>query len=559
MKRILTIVLAVILLVTLTSSVYATGSDGNSGRHVVLNPRAIVIIPGLGGTTLENENSYDVWPDVYSMSALACREDGTSINNLTPVIASSAYGAHSVYENLYNELVDEFGLRYDILFLSYDWRMSNDEAIETLEEWIDMFDYQEIILVAHSMGGLVASSFLKNSEYSNLVDKVITIGTPYLGAPAVLHALETGQFFDIDYFVPPSITDDDYRNAVDLELCLGTMRTFNNFPSIYETLPIERGFWPYIRVDDSLLDLVGTQNFLQNCAWGKQSDGSPKQMFNDAIDFHNSLMYNGKHITDLTGYDVYRIYGTGTDTIEQCEYRSSGQSSNYQYRGPILNAIGDGVVPSTSATNNFSTMQISIPFNGVSHNELIDPELAPNVFACIVQIINDTYNAARSAAPEANDRGWLIGYDNKRITVVVDGPGSYLEILSATTIQTADGQQVVRQNNKLYLEQADGTRTEVGTIWQAGSESAMFFMRNENFVFSVNTQVDSVRVEYSDSGYYEKVLTYDTSNASSATVSVSNYDSKNVTCVRNGAGLSAVVSPTELPQDQLFDYKNPNK
>ena len=50
MKKLLSITLVIALLVTLTGSVGATDSAGDFGRHVVLNPRVIVIIPGLGGT-----------------------------------------------------------------------------------------------------------------------------------------------------------------------------------------------------------------------------------------------------------------------------------------------------------------------------------------------------------------------------------------------------------------------------------------------------------------------------------------------------------------------------
>ena len=50
MKEFLSIVLAFALLVTLTGSVGATSLVQSAGRHIVLNTKAIVIIPGLGGT-----------------------------------------------------------------------------------------------------------------------------------------------------------------------------------------------------------------------------------------------------------------------------------------------------------------------------------------------------------------------------------------------------------------------------------------------------------------------------------------------------------------------------
>ena len=60
MKKLLSIALVLAVLVTLTGSVGATDLPQSAGRHIVLNPRAIVIIPGIGGTTLENEDYDDV-------------------------------------------------------------------------------------------------------------------------------------------------------------------------------------------------------------------------------------------------------------------------------------------------------------------------------------------------------------------------------------------------------------------------------------------------------------------------------------------------------------------
>lgn len=59
-------------------------------------------------------------------------------------------------------------------------------------------------------------------------------------------------------------------------------------------------------------------------------------------------------------------------------------------------------------------------------------------------------------------------------------------------------------------------------------------------------------------------LEYNLSDASSATLEVSNYDSKEVYCVKTVSGTAVAyrretISADELPEDQLYDYKNPNK
>ena len=114
------------------------------------------------------------------------------------------------------------------------------------------------------------------------------------------------------------------------------------------------------------------------------------------------------------------------------------------------------------------------------------------------------------------------------------------------------------------VEQNDGTMKEVGTIWESGSESVKFSMRNGDYVFTFTSEPDSITVEYSDSGYYERVMKYDLADTSSARLTVSNYDSKAVCCLRSQRNNTVMYSyetvfAYELPEDQLFDYKNPNK
>ena len=64
---------------------------------------------------------------------------------------------------------------------------------------IDKNNYEEVILVCHSMGGIVGALYMAKCKLDNKdsrVDKFITLGTPYLGSPKALYTLETGNFLD---------------------------------------------------------------------------------------------------------------------------------------------------------------------------------------------------------------------------------------------------------------------------------------------------------------------------------------------------------------------------
>lgn len=141
------------------------------------------------------------------------------------------YGADNTYGPLMQGLQDKFSTKYgkdNIHFFTYDWRMSIDEAGDKLEEFINKKKYDEVIIVAHSMGGLVASSYIQKSEMNrNKVSKLITMGTPYLGAPKALYVLGTGNMFDAE------------KNLV-MAKPLKIMAP--NLISAYELLPTEKYF-----------------------------------------------------------------------------------------------------------------------------------------------------------------------------------------------------------------------------------------------------------------------------------------------------------------------------
>ena len=83
----------------------------------------------------------------------------------------------------------------DLLVFPYDWRLSNDVTARKLEAKIKdrwwsgglpkdkASDEERITIIVHSMGGLVARHFIEVRNGYRLVKKLITVGTPHLGAP----------------------------------------------------------------------------------------------------------------------------------------------------------------------------------------------------------------------------------------------------------------------------------------------------------------------------------------------------------------------------------------
>jgi pimeloyl-ACP methyl ester carboxylesterase len=78
----------------------------------------------------------------------------------------------------------------------YDWRRSVPHAAAQLnglvKEVLSETGAAHVVLVAHSMGGLVAQDYIANATNAEKVSRAVTIGTPYWGAPKSIIALLDG-------------------------------------------------------------------------------------------------------------------------------------------------------------------------------------------------------------------------------------------------------------------------------------------------------------------------------------------------------------------------------
>ncbi|MCR5375573.1 MAG: InlB B-repeat-containing protein [Lachnospiraceae bacterium] len=105
-------------------------------------------------------------------------------------IFGNEYGTESTYEIILNRLRNEFGDQCDVILAGYNWAKSNASSANTLAGYIN--NYDRVILVCHSMGGLVASRYIADNYSQNKVQKAFYIGTPFLGAPKNAYLMTGG-------------------------------------------------------------------------------------------------------------------------------------------------------------------------------------------------------------------------------------------------------------------------------------------------------------------------------------------------------------------------------
>jgi len=103
------------------------------------------------------------------------------------------------YDNLLKEFKESgYVAEKDLFTFPYEWRDSNKvNAVELKEKIKDIKSqthFPKVNVVAHSMGGLLAREYIESDYYDDDVDKLITIGTPHLGAPKDYVTWEAGEF-----------------------------------------------------------------------------------------------------------------------------------------------------------------------------------------------------------------------------------------------------------------------------------------------------------------------------------------------------------------------------
>lgn len=87
-----------------------------------------------------------------------------------------------------------------LFVFAYDWRQDNNDTAIALKDYIGCVKEfykdtgKKIRIITHSMGSLVARRYALLYPNDNDVDKIITIGGPWIGAPKGIYSLETGSF-----------------------------------------------------------------------------------------------------------------------------------------------------------------------------------------------------------------------------------------------------------------------------------------------------------------------------------------------------------------------------
>jgi len=355
-------------------------------------PDVIVLLPGITGSVLKKDGK-TVWGfsgrslgrALFSRgesmsSALSLEGDASDVDDLGDgVVADSLIQDLHLLPGLwkidgYSKVSKAIQQRFDVtpgrnfFEFPYDWRRDNRVSARALarqtHDWLQSWRESasanaQLILIGHSMGGLVSRYFLEVLEGWKDTRALITFGTPFRGSVNSLDTLANGM--KKGPFGLMDLTD-----------------MARSFTSIYQLLPT----YPAYDSGDGTLLKVGETSGIPGVDASRAAD---------ALAFHDEIWEAGQTNRALPewadqGYDLYPIVGTEQKTNQ------SGILA-----GDVVDILttrsgddpgGDGTVPGPSAIPRERDAEKGDMYAATKHGSL---QNADAVLAHLDGRINDFY------------------------------------------------------------------------------------------------------------------------------------------------------------------------
>lgn len=320
----------------------------------------VIIIPGIMGSRLIDANGTLQWPPEFSASSIGSLaklslDSGVALSAVShaPVTAalsntSMHIGSNDTYRELARTLAEEFGAD-NVYFFGYDWRQDLRLSAIELHKFIEQVKYtsndDKVNVVAHSMGGLVLSSYLtlcNTEQKAPSIDVAVTAGTPFGGSEKTT-AIVGGYGDFLDDFIDTSAITGPTAGTLISTLKFTITSVAQSFPSIYTMVPTTS----YAKLGAAMNNAAGASGRV-TAEW---------------------LASN--YTAAFASVEHHNVVGNGKNTLS--EITPAGVESYVD---------GDGTVVYSSACGVFASNTVT--FDGVDHGGLVT---SPDVLARIVEFI----------------------------------------------------------------------------------------------------------------------------------------------------------------------------
>jgi pimeloyl-ACP methyl ester carboxylesterase len=316
----------------------------------------IVLLPGITGSALAKDGR-----DVWALSAgaamraaltlghdiqdLALKEDPADVDDLgdgvtAPRVMSDLHLIPGLWKiDGYTKVADAIKAGFEadpgqnFFEFPYDWRRDNRvaarrlarESHDWLKAWRERSGNQEakLIMIGHSMGGLVARHFIELLDGWKTTRTLITFGTPYRGSLNALGFVANGLTKKLGPFT-----------LMDLSNLL------RSFTSVYQLLPV----YPCFDEGGGNLLRVTETSDIPNLDPHRAADALAFHgQIREAVDLHQQ---DDAYVRDR--YDIKPVVGTFQPTSQSARLSGDAVEMLSDYMGQDQD--GDGTVPLVSAT-----------------------------------------------------------------------------------------------------------------------------------------------------------------------------------------------------------------
>lgn len=296
----------------------------------------VILLPGLMGSRLNvtdvcdgDPTDEEVWPAVAKMVVPFNTDEHLNVLKLDYYGQNPAWYCDDVYVNritddntangairrigpgwnigplpldFYGPMIDHLEVvGFDVYPYGYDWRLDLSDIAGELDAFVDSVlaahpDASQVNIVDHSLGGLLARYYVtSDTTRADKVEQVVSLGTPFLGAPKALKVLRWGDpLLDplgIIGLFPPRVRD-----------------ISQNSPSMYQILPTENYFdvtgQGYYSFDGDMYSWPQTRSLVQ-------TEHNPYLAL-EAESFHSSAMDDWGSTSPDVAYRL--IVGSGIES-----------------------------------------------------------------------------------------------------------------------------------------------------------------------------------------------------------------------------------------------------
>ncbi|HDR3650559.1 TPA: hypothetical protein QCO08_002831 [Bacillus anthracis] len=436
----------------------------------------IIFIPGIKGSELYNGERKVWFPQIPKDMDELTPANQLEAKHILEVV--NAFGVKKV--EVYKGIADSF----DAGILSvypYDWRQDITSHINGLiKKIVDnarISSDNTVTLVAHSMGGMLAKLAileLQTRGLSDLVSRLVTIGTPWLGSTDAFKALIYGE--------PGVFEGKDLQSYFQFLNIKKTRELARKCPSVYQLLPNKEFFKKHenkvlLSSNSKLLTyqegIDAAQEIFDSALENNHNVGRINILSKYIRSVHQAMLQKlPPHIQHecLIGSDIPTLGTLPIDTFKSKIY--------FKFESKFIN--GDGVVPLFSADP---------PHDGANkyyvcgeHHSLCSME---EVINFIKWIINNKKEELPNGIHYLPDNIYqTLGKQLKRAVI------AKVKCPVATTILDEQGRYISGVFDSSIEEVSPLVNTENVRYYEIGNSKYMF-MDKENEIGDLNFKIDS--------------------------------------------------------------------